>query len=159
MKKDTIPSESEAFSRTSALCSRSEYCISQIQEKMERWGVLPEVRERIISRLVTERYIDESRFSRAYALDKLRYNHWGRVKIDQMLRLLGISTTDRKTALSELPDDEYCDVLMYLARQKQPSIRGRNDYERRAKLVRYLIGKGFEPSLVFRMVDFSPEDS
>ena len=158
MPKDTIPSENEALGRVASLCSRSEYCISQVEEKLERWGVVSEVRERIIARLLEERFIDEARFSRSYALDKLRYNHWGRVKIDQMLRLLGISSADRKSALDELPDDEYLDILCRLARQKLPTIKAGSDYERKAKLARYLAGKGFETSLVFQALDFSPDD-
>ena len=158
MPKDTIPSESEALSRAASLCSRSEYCISQVAEKLEHWGVVSEVRERIIARLLEERFIDEARFSRSYALDKLRYNHWGRVKINQMLRMLGISSADRKSALDELPDDEYLDILRRLTRQKLPTIQAGNDYERQAKLARYLVGKGFEASLVFQALDFSPDD-
>ncbi|MBQ7571831.1 MAG: RecX family transcriptional regulator [Bacteroidaceae bacterium] len=157
MQKDTIPSESEAFNQAALLCSRSEHCASQIYEKLTRLGVPSEVQERVIARLVDERFIDESRFARAYALDKLRYNHWGRVKIDQMLRMLDISPADRQAALAELPEDEYLDILHRLVRQKRPSIQGRNDYECRAKLARYLVGKGFEPSLCFRVLDFSPD--
>jgi len=158
MQKDTIPSESEAFNQAASLCSRSEHCASQIYEKLAHLGVPSEVQERVIARLVDERFIDESRFARAYALDKLRYNHWGRVKIDQMLRILDISPADRQAALAELPEDEYLDILHRLVRQKRPSIQGRNDYECRAKLARYLVGKGFEPSLCFRVLDFSPNE-
>ena len=158
MPKDTIPSESEALGRVASLCSRSEHCISQVEEKLERWGVVSEVRERIISQLVKERFIDEARFARSYALDKMRYNHWGRVKIDQMLRMLGISSADRKSALDGLPDDEYLDILRRLARQKLPTIQADTDYEQRSKIARYLVGKGFETSLVFHALDFSPDD-
>jgi regulatory protein len=153
MQKDTIPSESEAFNRAASLCSRSEYCTSQIGEKLYRWGLPAEVRERVLARLVAERYIDESRFARAYALDKLRYNHWGRVKIDQMLTMLDIPADARQAAIDELPEDEYESILHRLVEQKWPSIQGRSDYERRAKLARYLVGKGFEASLAFRMLD------
>lgn len=158
MQKNTIPSESEAFNRTASLCSRSEHCTSQIQEKLSLWGVPSEVQDRVISRLLDERFIDEARFARAYALDKLRYSRWGRVKIDQMLRLLDISAAHRKAALDDLPEDEYLDILQHLIRQKRPSIQGRNDYERRAKLARYIVGKGFEPSLTFQALDFSPDE-
>ena len=123
MQKGSILSEKEVFNKTAALCSRSEYCISQIEEKLVRWGVEPDVQERVLARLVEENYINESRFCRAYALDKLRYNHWGRVKIDQMLRMMGLSCSDRRAALDELPEDEYHDVLQRLVASKMPTIR------------------------------------
>lgn len=146
--KKPIPSieleEKNALARASALCSQREYCVSQIEEKLEGWGQSPEACERIISRLIEERFIDEARFSRAYALDKMRYNHWGRVKIRQMLRQLGISAADREAAINELPDDEYFAILRRVAEQKLPSIKARNDYELRGKLMRFLAGRGFE---------------
>lgn len=153
MQKDAIPSEKEALSRAQSLCSRRECCVSEIREKLTLWQQPPAVQERILEQLQSEGYIDELRFCRAYALDKMRYNHWGRVKIDQMLRLLGVSDHDRHSALEELPDDEYLDILRRVLQTKLPTIRARNDYERRGKLIRFLLGRGFEMDLVREVVD------
>ena len=158
MRKTSIPSEKEAFQKVAALCSQRECCVSQILEKLQAWGVDMETAERIVERLQEERFIDESRFCRAYALDKLRYNHWGRVKIDQMLRMMGLPAADRRAALDELPVDEYRDVALRLIQSKFSTIRSASDYEKKGKLVRYMVGKGFETSLVFQLLDFSPED-
>ena len=111
------------------------------------------VQQRIIDRLLAEGFIDEQRFCKAYALDKLRYNHWGRIKIDQMLRLLGCSSTHRREALDQLPDDEYMAILTRLAQIKLPTIKARNDYERKGKLMRFLTGKGFEMDLIREVAD------
>ena len=148
MQNRTISSveidEKNALLRASALCSQRECCVSQIKEKLIGWGQSPEACERIISQLKEERFIDEARFCRAYALDKMRYNHWGRVKIGQMLRLMGVSNSDREEALTELPEDEYSGILRQLAEKKRPSIKARSDYELRMKLLRFLVGRGFE---------------
>lgn len=136
--------EKNALARAAALCSQREYCVSQIEEKLVAWGQSAEACERIISKLIEERFIDEARFSRAYALDKMRYNHWGRVKIRQMLRMLGVSNADREAAIAVLPDDEYFSILRHLVEQKLPSIKARSEYELRGKLLRFLTGRGFE---------------
>ena len=152
MQKKSISSvnitEKDALSKAAALCSRRECCVSEIRQKLEQWGAPAESRERIVDRLIDEKYIDESRFARAFALDKLRYNHWGRIKIDQSMRLLGISPDDRRTALDELPADEYRDILQHLVRTKLPTIKASSDYERQGKLMRFLASRGFEPNLV-----------
>ena len=140
-------SEKEATQKAEALCVRRECCVSEVEEKLFAWGLTGEAQQRIVEHLLQERYIDEGRFSRAYALDKLRYNHWGRVKIGQMLRLLGISAEDRQAALDELPTDEYLDILQRLIATKWPTIQGRSTYERQAKLMRFLAGRGFEPNV------------
>ncbi len=135
--------EQQALARAASLCSASEQCISQIREKLVRWEQSPEAAERIIARLLAEKYIDEQRFARAYALDKLRYNRWGKVKIEFSLRQLGIPQAFIAEALSQLPADEYRQTLARLLDQKAPSVKGRTPYERNAKLIRFALGHGF----------------
>ena len=76
MQKSTISSkeidEKTALAKAAALCSSKECCVSEIEERLTRWGQSPEAQARIIARLIEERYIDEARFCRAFAHDKLR---------------------------------------------------------------------------------------
>lgn len=143
----------EAIRRAATLCSRHECCVSEIQQKLVQWETDPNDRDAIISYLIEEKYIDERRYCRAYALDKMRYNHWGRVKIDQMLRLLQVDREARINALTELPEEEYKETLRHVAQSKLSSIKARNDYERRTKLIRFLLGRGFEMDLIRDIVD------
>lgn len=134
--------------RATALCAGSEHCCHDIQEKLSRWGATEEESAEILDYLLKEKYIDEERFCRAYAKDKMRYNHWGRQKIDQGMRLLGLDSQHRRQALDELPEEEYVDILTSLLRSKQRSIKGRNAYERQGKLMRFALGRGFEMGLI-----------
>ena len=140
--------EQQATLRAEALCSSRECCVSEIKEKLTRWGQTPEAQERIINHLLDERYIDEARFCRAFALDKMRYNRWGRIKISKALQLLGVSDHDRNMALNELPPEEYEVILIRLLRAKSLTIKAESEYERRYKLTRFLQGRGFELSLI-----------
>ncbi len=76
--------------KAAALCSRAEYCESQIEEKLRRWGADEEETARIIAKLIDEKYIDNERYCRAFVNDKFRYAHWGRMKIRQALRFQGL---------------------------------------------------------------------
>ena len=49
--------------------------------------------------------------------------------------------------------DEYAAILQRLARQKRPTLKARNDYELRGKLMRFLAGRGFEADEVARAID------
>ncbi len=146
-------SEAAALSRAASLCSRSEQCESQIRQKLERWQVEPETRERIIARLVEERFIDEERFAAAYARDKFRYNHWGPARIDMQLRLLGIADAHRRSALSLLSEENRTLVLRQLLQAKTPTVKARNEYERRGKLIRFAMGKGFSMDDIVACLD------
>lgn len=136
--------EDKALNKAAALCVKQEMCVSQIRAKLDRWLVEPEAQERIIARLLAERYIDEARFAVAYARDKFRYNGWGPMRIDRQLRLLHIADTHRRAALEELPAQEQTDTLARLLEKKAPGVKGKTAYERRGKLIRFALGRGFE---------------
>lgn len=136
--------EQDALFRTTALCAQSEQCEHSLREKMRKWGLEEDACDRIIDQLYDEKYIDEERFAHAYARDKMRYNHWGRQKIDQGLRLLRISTTARREALDELPEEEYLEILQHILESKSRQVKANNDYERNGKLIRFALGRGFE---------------
>lgn len=141
-------SENEALYRLTSLCAGSEQCEHSLREKMQKWGLAADVADRIIDRLYDEKYIDESRFANAYARDKMRYNHWGRQKIDQGMRLLRIGAAARREALDALPADEYKEILQHALQLKMGSVKAESDYERNGKLIRFAMGRGFEMSLI-----------
>ena len=69
-----------------------EYCVSEINSLLGRWGATDEeTRTEIINKLIEERFIDEARYCRAFARDHFRYSQWGRVKITMVLKAKKIS--------------------------------------------------------------------
>ncbi len=153
MKKEY--DERDATLRAAALCSASEQCLSQIGQKLAKWGQSPEAIARILTVLVKEKYIDESRFARAYALDKFRFNGWGKVKILHNLRHLGISQSDCDQGISSIPDQEYRDSLSSLLAAKSRSVKASSAYERKGKLIRFALGRGFEMDLIMSSLPIS----
>ena len=51
--------EEEALNRMAAYCSAAEHCKAEVNEKLQKWGLPYEVINRIIDRLVVEKFIDE----------------------------------------------------------------------------------------------------
>ena len=68
--------EQEAYLRLAALCAQAEHCEYEMQEKMRRWEIADDAQARVMQRLITERYVDDERFARAFANDKVKYNKW-----------------------------------------------------------------------------------
>jgi len=146
------------ISKAAALCSKSEYCTSQIREKLRRWGAEEEEIGAVIQRLEDEKYIDNLRFCKAYANDKFRYAHWGRIKIRQGLRYLGLPCEDIEEGLMEIDEEEYLAALRNILRQKNRSIHDEDAYSRRAKLVRHAASKGFETDLIMDLTESLEDD-
>ena len=155
MKKETT--EQEAYLQLAALCAQAEHCQQEMRDKMKRWGMAPDVQERVIARLVKERYIDDERYARAFVKDKVRYNKWGRRKIEQALWQKHINEDIRQRVLDEVSDDEYLTVLRPLLKQKRKSTKAQNDYELNRKLMRFALGRGFTFDIIRQCIEVDDE--
>lgn len=149
--------EQEAYLQLATLCAQAEHCEAEMRDKLKRWEIDAEAQDRIISRLIKERYIDDERFARAFVKDKVRYNKWGRRKVQQALWMKRISDDIQQTVLDEIDEKEYIDVLKPLLKQKQRSIKASSEYELKQKLVRFAIGRGFDFGIIRKCMDVSDD--
>jgi regulatory protein len=120
---------------------------------MKRWGMDKDVQERVVARLVKERYIDNERYARAFVKDKIRYNKWGQRKVRQALWLKRIDEDIQQRVLDEMDEKEYLDVLIPLLKQKRRTIKANSDYELNQKLVRFALSRGFDFSIIRQCLD------
>ena len=145
MKEKT---EQDAYLQLAAVCAQAEHCEQEMRDKMKRWGVDKESQERVIARLIKERYIDNERYARAFVKDKIRYNKWGRRKVQQALWMKRIDEDIQQRILDEISDKEYLDVLVPLLKQKRKTIKASNDYVLSQKLVRFALSRGFDFGII-----------
>ena len=152
-----MKTEQEAYLTLAALCAQAEHCQWEMLEKMRRWEVPEEAQARVMQRLVSERYVDDERYAQAFVKDKIRYNKWGRRKVDQALWQKHIDEDIRKRVLDEVDDDEYLKVLRPLLKQKRKSTKANSDYELNQKLMRFALGRGFTFDIIRQCIDVEEE--
>lgn len=149
----------KALAKAAALCSKSEKCVSDIIAKLKLWQVSGSDQERLIKYLISEKYIDEERFTRFFVRDKFRFNHWGKIKIRHHLIAKSIPERLIQEALEqEIDEAEYLDVAKKLLEARLKSIRFKTDFEKRGKLMQYLSGRGFEPDVIGRVLSDASEE-
>ncbi|MBR6867171.1 MAG: RecX family transcriptional regulator [Prevotella sp.] len=145
--------EQGAYLQLAQLCARSEHCQYELTEKMRRWGMAPEAQARVMARLVGERYVDDERYCRAFVRDKIRYNKWGRRKVEQALWMKRIDTEIQQRILGEVDDEEYLSVLRPLLKQKRRTLKAASDYEENQKLVKFALSRGFTFDIIRQCID------
>lgn len=150
--------EQEAYLRLAALCAQAEHCEYEMQEKMRRWEIADDAQARVMQRLITERYVDDERFARAFANDKVKYNKWGRRKVEQAMWLKHIAEDIRQRVLDSIDDEEYIAILRPLLQQKRRSVKAHNDYELRQKLIKFAIGRGFTMDIIKQCISIDDEE-
>jgi regulatory protein len=138
-----------ALSRAMAICSRREYCVDDIQSKLLSWGISGPDSERIIKALIKENFINEKRFTEAFVRDKFRYNKWGKVKIKAHLKLKKIPADIITSSLYSIDNELYIKSLKELLTIHRRSVKVKNQYDLKGKLLRYGLSKGFESDLLY----------
>lgn len=138
--------------RMADLCARSEQCESEIRTKLVRLGLVSGDVDGVIRELKEGRFVDNARYARAFARDKMRFAGWGRRKIAAALVAKRIASTDIREAIDELDGDEYAETVMRAARSKGRGL-DLSTAEDRAKLLRHLASRGFEAGICYKAID------
>lgn len=162
MEKDLY---SSILNRLQAQCARREYCIQDIRKKAEKSlsaavsagevmsgkdGIAGVV-ESILESLVSEGFIDEKRYAAAYVREKSVLSGWGRRKIIYMLSSKGIDKQVIEQAFANVDEGKAGRKLRAVLLQKCRSLE--NDPQRRVKLIRYALSRGYGYDEVYQMVD------
>lgn len=151
-------SEKEALLRLAALCAQGEHCQWEMTEKLRKWEIGEEAQARIMQKLVSGRYVDDERYARAFAMDKVRYNKWGRRKVEQALWQKHIDDDIRQRVLDDISDEEYLNILRPLLKQKRRTTKAASDYELDQKLIRFAVGRGFTFDIIRQCIDVDEEN-
>ena len=156
MKKPLTPGE--ALNKAAAYCTLCERCISEVSAKLTAWGVPFTEQEKIIARLIDEKFIDEVRYCRAFVNDKLRFNRWGRIKIIAALREKRLPQEYISEAIESIDDDNYTEILKEVIAIKRKEFKGKDDFQTRQKLIRHAASRGFEPAIIMRFINTSNDE-
>lgn len=134
-------------------CTYRDRSQKEVEDKLKDLRMIPEAREQIIIKLMQENFLNEERFARSFVRGKFRIKKWGRIKIQQELKLRDISSPIVKLAMTEIDQEKYRDTLYELAQKKLNLIRETDNFRRRKKLSDHLLRKGYEASLVYEVVE------
>ena len=97
------------------------------------------------------RYIDDLRYSSAFARDKSSIAGWGETKIRYMLSAKGISKDTIAEALESIDEDKASGRLEKLMETKARSLK--DDPQARLKMLRFGMGRGYAYEAVVRVTD------
>ena len=152
-KKKSVDKEF-VLGKMQALCSKTEKCSFDVEQKIKNYPLDEKDRDWILNQLKEDKFIDDQRFAGFFVKDKFRFNKWGRIKIRHAMHMKKIDDQIIDRALEEQLDEaEYLEVLKELLVSKNRSLKDKNMFSRKGKLVRFATQRGFEPELVFERVE------
>jgi regulatory protein len=155
-KKRLTPTE--ALAKIQRYCAYQERSHKEVKTKLFEYGLYASQVDEILSQLITDGFLNEQRFAKAYAGGKFRMKKWGRLKIKQELEFLGLTKNCIQQGLKELEGPDYTKTLQQLLQKKAATLKEENPFHKRDKVARFAIGKGYEPELVWGLVrEFLPD--
>ncbi|MFN0033195.1 MAG: regulatory protein RecX [Flavobacteriales bacterium] len=154
-KMTSVPKYSADIARLKMIqwCNKAERCHWDVREKLIAWNIRQADREIIIAHLIETNLLNEQRYAEAFVNDKFRLNKWGTKKIQQQLKMKGISERNIHEALKRIEKEENTKTIQDLIKKKEPHLKGLQLYQKKIKLARYLISKGFENDAVWRELE------
>lgn len=133
-------------------CAMQERCHQEVRDKLYDWGLWKTEVEEIISQLITEDFLNEERFAIAYVGGKFRIKRWGKQKILMNLKQKQVSEYNIRRGMKEIEDADYEEAVRQLINKKAELVREPDAFKKRTKIGNYLINKGYESELVWKMM-------
>ena len=145
--------ETDMLRRLATHCSQAERCVLDVRKKIQAENFSKEAEQRLIDKLIHEKFIDERRFARSFVHDKFHFHHWGLAKINYELKTRGIQPDICREAIeTTIDEDEYLTVLTDLLTAKKRSVKGRSQQDVYQKLFRFATSKGFESTFIIHIL-------
>lgn len=142
----------EAKQKIERYCAYQERSHREVRNKLYGYGLFRNDVDEIISTLITDGFLNEERFAKAFTGGKFRMKKWGRIKITHALESKGLSVNCIRIGLKEIDDDAYINTLRQLLADKANLLDIDDPFVLRDKLSGYAIQKGYEPDLVWREI-------
>jgi len=133
-------------------CAYQERSHVEVRTRLYEYGLYTSEVDSLISYLITEGFLNEERYAKAFAGGKFRIKKWGRLKIIDALKGNEISKNCIAIALQEINEQDYLKTLSEVLKKKIEILPEENPFAKREKIARYAIQKGFEPEIVWSML-------
>lgn len=153
MKNEKTYTVAEATKLMENFCAYQERCHKEVEQKLYDLNMIPEAKEKILLHLLQHNFLNEERFSKAFARGKFSIKNWGRIRIVNELKFRNISPYNIKTALKEIDETDYLQTIQKVAEKKWAVLKEPNAFRKRSKLVSYLSSKGYESEFIYEVLN------
>ena len=139
----------QALDKCMKYCAYQERCQLEVRQKLDTFKLTSDQKEQVIVTLIEQNFLNEQRFAEAFARGKFRMKGWGKIKITLSLKQKDISEYCIKKGLLEIDANEYLECLSKLVAKTYQQKKGLMAHQRKSKTAQYVLGRGFEPHLVW----------
>ncbi len=141
-----------AINKMESYCLYQERCHQEVENKLRTLKLGSQIKESVMLHLLENDFLNEERFSKAFARGKFRIKKWGKQRIKREFKARNISEYNIISGLAEIAEDEYLKTFEELAFKRYSEIKETNIYKKRKKIADYLLYRGWESDMVYNKV-------
>jgi len=141
--------QKSALNKIINYCNYRDRSTKEIKTKLLDLNYSIEIIDSAISQAIELGIVDNFRFSKSFSRGKNQKNRWGKIKIAYELKNKGLNNKEITFGLESIEEKTYYKVLM---KSIEVYKRKSKNFEKN-KLIKHLINKGYETSLVFTTIN------
>ena len=88
-------------------CSYQERCHVEVYKKLRTFSSSNSDINEVIGKLISDDYLNETRFSESFVRGKFKNKNWGRVRLSLELKKRSISKKNIEIAMRQIHEDDY----------------------------------------------------
>ena len=131
-------------------CDYQDRCSYEVKQRMYSLGINTSWHNDILTSLMENQYLDESRFAKSFVRGKFNNKYWGRIKIKAALRHKRLENATIDEALMSINEEEYIQHISILIKDKIRLMGEIKEAKDKKRLLNYLLQKGYESEEIWR---------
>lgn len=149
IEKINLDNIQRAFNKALDLLTLKDYTSFEIKSKLLKKGYTDEVIENVFEKLLSYNFINDEKYAKNYVDYAKKYKKHGKTKILFTLKQKRISSS----ILNNIDFDSDIELQYALALGEKKLKSLQNDVKKKDKLYRYLLSKGYEPSICLKVIN------
>ena len=145
----------ELKTRLERYCAYQERCHQEVQTKLRQLGAFRDDTDAVISHLIQNDYLNETRFAMLYVRSKFSIKKWGKKRIFNELKQRKITSYNIDKALAQITEEDYRLTFDTLAKKRWDQLKRNKEslQQQKKKWVNYLQYRGWENHLIFEALN------
>lgn len=153
-KTDKKEKATDPLLRIQAWCAYQERSSFETRRKLKSFGLSAESIELAIAKLISDNFLNEERFSKAYVAGKFKIKKWGLQKIKLGLMRHQVSDYNLQKALSQVDTSIYEAELGTILLKKLATLtKAEHPLQKKQKLYRFALSKGYESHYIEKILN------
>ena len=145
----------ELKNRMERYCAYQERCHQEVKTKLRKIGAFGDDSDVVISHLIKNDYLNETRFAILYARSKFSIKKWGKKRIINELKQRKITIYNINKSLEQITEEDYILTFNTLAGKRWKQLKKKKEplSQQKNKLINYLQYRGWENDLIFELLN------